>query len=146
MNLILDAGPLGGLCSRSPRYHPFRTWVARAIASRRHQVFLHAVADFEVRRELLRQNLLASVERLDALRSALVVITPSEETYLDASRFWADARRAGRPGAPDESIDADLIIAADAASYGATVVTENVRHFHGFVRIISPDELIALAV
>lgn len=56
-----------------------------------------------------------------------------------AARFWADARLAGAGGAPDNTIDGDVILAAQAHVAGAErhdtpiIATENVRHLRRFV-------------
>lgn len=58
------------------------------------------------------------------------VTTP---VMLKAAEFWATARQMGRQSAGDASLDADMILAAQAAALardsGQTVIaTTNVRH------------------
>jgi hypothetical protein len=50
-----------------------------------------------------------------------------------AAEFWAQARNLGIPTAPPEALDADVILAAQAARVGAIVATENVGHLARFV-------------
>jgi len=58
------------------------------------------------------------------------ITTPA---MLLAAEFWAAARKAGRKSAGDDSLDADMILAAQAALLSregdeAIIATTNVRH------------------
>jgi hypothetical protein len=53
-----------------------------------------------------------------------------------AAAFWAEARQAGRPTAPDLALDADAILAGQAASMHAedvVIATTNEAHLSQFV-------------
>jgi hypothetical protein len=61
----------------------------------------------------------------------------STEAMLKAAEFWADTRRRGRPTAHPESLDADVILAGQAAtleSNDVVVATANPRHLTRFVK------------
>jgi hypothetical protein len=53
-----------------------------------------------------------------------------------AAEFWSQTRQSGLPTASEKSLDVDVILAAQAATFGATdfvVATTNVRHLSRFV-------------
>jgi len=55
-----------------------------------------------------------------------------------AAQLWAQARKEGRPTAPKEALDADVILAAQTLSLepthgSAVVATTNVGHLRRFV-------------
>lgn len=96
-------------------------------------VYLPEIADYEVRRELLRANKAASIRRLDDLQRTLVYLPLDTATLRRAAELWAMARNQGMPTADPKEIDADVILAAQAERVGAIVATENVGHLARFV-------------
>jgi hypothetical protein len=55
---------------------------------------------------------------------------------LKAAEFWAAARKSGRPTTSDQALDADAILAAQAAvcsTQSVVVATTNTRHLRRFV-------------
>jgi hypothetical protein len=88
---------------------------------------------------LLRAGKGKGVERLDILKR-LGYIPLSTDAMLRAAEFWAQARQAGLATAPDEALDADVILAAQAVIIGnssendVVVATGNVGHLSRFVR------------
>ena len=46
-----------------------------------------------------------------------------------AAEIWAQSRIDGQPGAPEENLDIDVILAAQARVAGGHIVTLNERHF-----------------
>ena len=54
------------------------------------------IADYEVRRELLRAEKRLSLARLNALKGMLSYLPITTPTILQAAEFWAAARRLGR--------------------------------------------------
>ena len=74
------------------------------------------IADYEVRRELLRAGKDRGLIRLDALKGLLGYARITTPVMLKAAEFWATARKIGRQSADDASLDADMILVAQAAA------------------------------
>jgi predicted nucleic acid-binding protein len=129
MRLVLDTGILGQVV-HPRRYDDVRAWLARAVAV--HEILISEVCDYELRRELLRIGARRSLDRLDELGRELRYLPATTATWRSAAALWAMARRAGRPTADRESLDADVLVAAQARAEDAVVVTTNPRHFELF--------------
>jgi predicted nucleic acid-binding protein len=133
MRLLLDTGVLGQVIH--PRRHAdVRAWLARAVAV--HEFLVSEVCDYELRRELLRIGARRSLERLDEMERELRYVPVTTATWRSAAGLWAMARRAGRPSADRRSLDADVLVAAQARAEDAVVVTMNPTHFELFVEAI----------
>ncbi len=103
------------------------------------------IADYEVRRELLRLEAASSLARLDALGQSGYepITTPIMQR---AAELWASLRRRGRPLADRHAIDADVILAATAESVAARghqviVATTNARHLVGLVNAANWEDI-----
>jgi predicted nucleic acid-binding protein len=99
------------------------------------RVIIPEIADHEVRRELLRARRTASVRELDSLRSWLGYLAITTTIMRRAAELWALARHTGRPTAGDNTIDADMILVAQAESQNdpsTIIATTNVGHLSGF--------------
>ncbi|HEY0991121.1 MAG TPA: PIN domain-containing protein [Kofleriaceae bacterium] len=128
MKLLLDTGVLGQICH--PRKHQeVRSWFRRAV--REHEFLISEVADYELRRELLRIDSRRSLARLDELTRELQYLPTTTATWRAAARLWATQRRAGHVGG--EGLDGDVLIVAQAIEEAAAVVTFNERHFAALV-------------
>ena len=128
---VLDTGPLGRLT------HPARNpqiviWLERQLADGV-SVIIPEIADYELRRSLLQENLERSIARLDKLKTMLVYLPISPSVMLRAAGLWAEARKRGRPTADPQALDGDVILAAQALSVNGRVATENVGHLSLFV-------------
>jgi predicted nucleic acid-binding protein len=137
--ILLDAGPLGIISN--PRFSPqtldCHQWAKERLASGA-QVIISEVADYEVRRELLRANKTRGLARLNELKSRLAYLPITTNVMLRAAELWARARNMGKPTASDQALDADMILAAQAALLiedgdSVTVATTNVSHLVLFV-------------
>ncbi len=141
--VILDETPLSLLTQKQghPQGDVCKAWYL-ALEAAGSRFYVPEIADFEIRRELLRVAVktgsTASVGRLDIFIAAeadryLPLTTPAVRL---AAALWAQVRNQGRTTAPPEALDGDALIAAQAnlfnsAAFGlsATVVaTANVGH------------------
>jgi predicted nucleic acid-binding protein len=135
--VLLDAGPLG-LLSAPPRVAGAQAccqWLAGLVAAGV-RVVVPEIADYEVRRELLRAGKNKSINRLDALAKATQYLPLSTDAMRRAAELWAQARQQGQPTAADNTIDGDIILAAQALTIGdpnLIVATTNVGHLQRFV-------------
>jgi predicted nucleic acid-binding protein len=136
--IVLDAGPLG-LASK-PRGKPdadtCRVWI-RTLDAAGARVVVPEIADYEVRRELIRAGATAGVARLDLLESVLDYDPITTAAMRKAAELWAAVRNAGVATADRQSLDADCILAAQALLLGGpgvavTIATPNVRHLTRF--------------
>jgi predicted nucleic acid-binding protein len=57
------------------------------------------------------------------------------DTMRLAAEFWANSRSEGRLRGPEERLDIDVILAAQARQAGGHVVTTNERHFKDLVDV-----------
>ena len=114
-------------------------WLSRCLLSG-HRIIVPAIIYYELRRELLRANKTLGLSRLDAFAS----ITPGRYLPLTdgalrlAAELWATARRQGRPTADANDLDIDVILAAQALSFGpapsdVVVATTNAKHLSQFI-------------
>lgn len=96
------------------------------------------IADYELRRELLRMAKTDSIRRLDDLKARLRYVPITTDAMLKAAELWATARRAGKPTADEKALDADAILAAQCIPLAegddkVIVATTNVGHLSLFV-------------
>lgn len=96
------------------------------------------IVDYELRGKMLHIGSTSSVRYLDALKENIVYAPLTTEVMLLAAQLWADARRQGLPTAPEDRLDVDVILAAQAlelAKEGDEVVvaTGDPRHLSRFV-------------
>ena len=137
--VFLDSGPLG--MAANPKATPLsldcQLWLD-SLLQKGETVIVPEIADYEVRRELLRAGKAAGIRQLDQLKNVLRYLPITTEAMLLAAEFWAEARRIGRPTADPKALDGDVILAAQAkleAEKGNQVIiaTTNVRHLSLFV-------------
>lgn len=149
--VLLDSGPLGMVTNPKASSETDRCnrWLESLLANEV-IVAIPEIADYEVRRELLRANKTAGIERLDALKTVLSYLPLTTQVMLKAAEFWAEARKQGKPTADDKSLDGDVILAAQAALVTSddedevTIATTNVGHLSLFVQAREWEEILWL--
>ena len=132
--ILLDSGPLGMVSHPRPTLVVL-DWLAQ-LAAPGAKVLVPEIADYEVRRELLRARGAKGIKRLDQLKIDLGYLPISTAAMLQAAEFWAEARRRGHPTSHEHALDADVILAGQAATMpggNAIVATTNLKHLSRFV-------------
>ncbi len=131
---MLDSGPLGMVTNpkNSSTCKECKLWLD-SLPLKGYEVVLPEIADYEVRRELLRANKVAGVKRLDQLKAAITYFPITTETMLLAAQLWAEARMRGQPTADPKALDGDVILAAQAKleenqENEVIIATTNVGH------------------
>ena len=125
---MLDTGVLGKIVH--PRPQPeVASWLLALLQSGA-QVIIPEIADYELRRNLLLERLMPSIQRLDQLKGVLTYRPIDTDTMLRAAALWAQARamKPPRPTADPKEPDGDAILAAQALEAGAVIATDNVGH------------------
>ena len=141
--ILLDSGPLGMVTNPKAEGIPLacQLWL-KALLRRGERVAIPEIADYEVRRELLRAGLLRSLHRLDNLKQTLDYIPIRTDTILLAAELWAEAMRIGKPTADAKALDGDVILSAQARLLSSEdveviVATTNVAHLERFIRALT---------
>ncbi len=131
--VLLDSGPLGLVSHPKPTMAAV-AWLSGLLAAGV-QVLVPKIADFEVRRDLLRARRHKGIKRLDRTKVELGYLPITTAAMLQAAEFWADARRRGRPTSHDHALDADVILAGQGTTVSGNfiVATGNPRHLSRFV-------------
>lgn len=137
--VVLDTTPLGLLSQKKgiPEADACRAWAA-GLDLIGCLFFVPEIADYELRREFVRQGNAGAVGRLDIFNTSvtgqyLPLTTPAVRLAAD---LWARVRNQGKTTAPPEALDADALIAAQArllnpAAFNLSAVvvaTANVGH------------------
>ena len=134
--VVLDSTPLGILCHphNPPHVMACRQWVTDLLAAGR-RVIVPEIADYEVRRELIRIGSTVALTNLDSWGSQLEYRVLTTAVMRQAAELWAQARNTGQPTAPNPALDGDVILAAQALGLNTPVViaTGNPAHLARFV-------------
>ena len=117
--ILLDSGPLGLITNprASKEAAACGRWLVNAITGGA-TVMVPAIADYEVRCELIRARRTAGIGRLDAFIERVGLLPITTSAMRRAAAFWAEARQQGRPTAADAALDGDVILAAQASELG----------------------------
>ena len=136
MKLILDTSLLGRLCHPTQlKNKSFIEWLNALLKGEpaETEIFVPEVCDYELRRKLLHmifrgQSTPRSIQILDELASTFFYLPIDTPTMRRAAELWAELRSRGVPTAADSELDGDVILAAQAESVDAIIVTENKKH------------------
>ncbi len=132
--VFLDSGPLGMVTHRGgvDEVDACKRWL-RLLVERETRIVVPEIADYEIRRELIRARKTRGIERLDALEASLEYLPLTTPAMHRAARLWAEVRQRGVPTADPKALDGDVILAAQALTLGLPadqliVATTNVGH------------------
>jgi predicted nucleic acid-binding protein len=138
--LLLDASILGAVTNPKTNNLTVRecqSWFDRCLE--KSTIFvLPEIADYEIRRELIRANKINGINRLDQLKSILQYQPIDTQTMILAAQLWAESRQRGTPTCDPRELDGDVILAAqakqlEALGYEIIIVTTNIGHLSQFV-------------
>ena len=142
MNLmvLLDTGVLGNVTNpnskKSDNLACFN-WLL-SLPSRGYELAIPEIADYELRRELLRGEKVKGIQKLDNLKAELIYLSITTSVMIRAAKLWAEVRQSGQATADPKSLDGDVILAAQAQlqaeqGYRVIVATTNVKHISRFI-------------
>lgn len=120
--LMLDTNVLARICHPS-LHQDVKEWLRRLLerGAAAPEILVSVLADYELRRVLMKQQGVESLAHLDALEQSLRFVPLT----VEASRRAAGMRReSGVAGSPSLS-DGDLLMAAQAEIEGAILVTND---------------------
>lgn len=133
-----NASPLNDRCS---------LWL-ESLVGHGVRVILPEIADYEVRRALVRAGKVAGIRRLDALAATpgIEYLPLTTAAMRRAAEFWAEARRRGQPTAGAKALDGDVILAAQASLIGddgeePVIATLNVAHLARFASALTWEQI-----
>jgi predicted nucleic acid-binding protein len=135
--ILLDAGPLGmvthpkaqGISLECQRWFQGLLDIGTTCG-------ISEIAAYEVRRELLRVKKTDGLQRLEFLKT--IGYYPITTKIMDkAAELWAQARNTGRPASDNSGLDAEMILAAQAAclaveGWEVIIATTNPKHLDNF--------------
>jgi len=138
-HILLDSQPLGLVSTptRNPDAIAITDWTTDCLAAG-HKIYIPEVIDYELRRELLRAGKTSSVKKLDGLKAIMRFLPITSPAMLLAADLWATSRQGGLPTGDPKKLDIDVILAAQALTFGVPagdliVATSNVAHLSRFV-------------
>ena len=141
LTVFLDAGPLGMITN--PKKSPATTVIVQwafDLEAAGHWLIVPAMADYEVRRELVRAEKAEGTACLNAFNSAVPgrFLSVTDEALLIGADLWARARNTGTTTADPKELNADVLIAGQALATGLPpsefiIATLNVGHLALFV-------------
>ncbi len=144
MKLLIDTNILGKLCHpNANKNKPIATAVRKAMQSDKYLFVIPEIVDYELRRKYLHLTYSKYAHEvdfgtrcltlLDSYCSSLVYLEINTAAMKKAAHFWGNSRANGKSTSDEKSLDADVILAAQATLAQGQVLTENVKHLSLFV-------------
>ncbi len=141
--IVLDSGVLGLVTNpkASAQTQSCAAWL-RSQVRQNALIVVPEIADYEVRRELIRAGKTRGLRHLDAFINLASYEPLTTAAMRQAAQLWAQARQSGHATAAANALDGDVILCAQALQIAArprhagddlVVATTNVRHLQHFV-------------
>lgn len=112
--MFLDTGVLSSVIFPSGQENKECIAWLRSLIAAGVRVCIPEISDYEVRRKLLHRRATKQLGRLDSLKSNMHYVPIDTAAMQKAAELWAQGRSQGRPTADDKSLDADVILSAQA--------------------------------
>ncbi len=138
--VLLDTGVLGLATNpKAVTSGAVLLWIKRLLREG-HRPLVPEIADYELRRELVRIASTPAIDTLDRMGTKLGYLPLDTDTMRRAAELWAESRTKGRPLADKQALDGDVILCAQAQLLADTyprddvlIATTNVEHLRHFV-------------
>src|SRR6266540_2775969 len=138
--VLLDSTPLGMVTNprATPENQECRAWLASLI-QQGIRIYVPEIADYEIRRELIRGEKHPGIQRLNQLAATIGYLPLTTATMHRAAELWARIRRQRLQTADDKALAGDVILAAQALMLTAPdteviIATSNVGHLGRLAR------------
>ena len=132
--IVLDSGPLGLITNpkASEDNLACNRWL-EGLLRKGTIVKIPEIADYEVRRELIRADKVRGIQKLNELQMFLDYLPLTTQVMLLAAQLWAQMRKQATPTADNKALDGDVILAAQAMDiqkegHKVIIATTNVGH------------------
>ena len=145
MIIFLDTGVLGILASPNDKQEvrDCQQWLY-SLTIRGTYCVSSDICDYELRRSLIlesfKYNNEKSIQKLNDVQSLIDFLPVTNQILNHAAYLWAKSRRQGQPTAASQTLDADVIIAAqcqfltqDYPGQSLICATTNVNHLSRFI-------------
>lgn len=111
--ILLDTGVLGKICNPKP-VRNVQEFLDFLKEEKNIDIIVPEICDYELRRNLLLENLDKSIRKLNKFRRIDQLLFFDTNTMIIASEIWSDIRKQGNPTENKDSLDGDVILAAQA--------------------------------
>lgn len=99
--------------------------------------YLPEIVSYEVKRGLFELKIkhpdFMGLERFEALSSQLEYLPLTKQMWDKAAELWAKKRSEGKLTASQDSLDGDVLLAAQALQIKGIIITENFKHLQALV-------------
>lgn len=110
--ILLDTEVLGKICHKNLERDLVK--VLQYLEREKIGLRVPEICDYELRRNLLLENLAKSIRRLNKFRKTDRLFFFDTNTMIIAAEIWSVIRKQGNPTENKDSLDGDVILAAQA--------------------------------